>query len=265
MRVLFIGGDERMIYAARELCADTLYLGENINVSGKYGAIVLPVPLSKDGENVDCPLGQTRFPFGGISEFAEENSVVFAGGSSPALEKICRENGYTLKNYFALETLTLKNAKLTAEAAVMLMIQSSKGALLGSETLITGYGRIAKFLAKALSALGSKVTVAARKPEVRALAELDGYAAVDTSDMRGIIGKFEYIANTVPAQLFAENDFENSNAVYIELASLPQEPTKSLCKKHGLNYVFAGGLPGKYSPKAAGTFIAQTIKNIISS
>lgn len=265
MRFIAIGGDERMVYAARELCADTLYLGENMNIDGKYSAVVLPVPLSKDGENLDCPLEQTKFPLSRITEFAEENAEIFAGGSCPALEKICSENGFALTNYFANETLTLKNAKLTAEAAVMLMIQSSKGSVLGSRTLITGYGRIAKFLASAVSSLGGKVTVAARKPEVRAQAELDGYMAVDISEMHGIAGEFDYIANTAPAELFTETDFNNPNVVYIELASMPQEPTKSFCQKHGVNYIFAGGLPGKYSPKTAGIFIAETIQNIIFS
>ncbi len=263
MKILVMGGDERMIFAARALGADALYLGENVNISGKYEAIVLPVPLSKDGENVACPIENTKFPLEKITEFAKENAFIFAGGNCPKLDGICREKGYRLENYFDSETLTLKNARLTAEAAVMLMIQASKGALLGEKALITGYGRIAKFLAKNLAALGCMVTISARKPEARAAAALDGYEAIDINNFRGDIGKFGYIANTVPAQLFNEEDFKGAGAVFIELATLPQEPTKTFCEANGLKYIFAGGLPGKYSPKAAGEYIADEIKSRI--
>ena len=260
MKILVMGGDERMIFAARALGADTLYLGENVNISGKYETIVLPVPLSKDGENVACPIENTKFPLEKITEFAKENAFILAGGNCPKLNDICREKGYRLENYFYSETLTLKNARLTAESAVMLLIQSSKGALFGEKALITGYGRIAKFLARNLAVFGCGVTIAARKPEVRAAAELDGYKAIDTGNFRGNIGKFGYIANTVPAQIFKEDDFKGASAVFIELATIPQEPTKTFCESNGLKYIFAGGLPGKYSPKAAGKYIADEIK-----
>ncbi len=260
MKILVMGGDERMIFAARALGADTLYLGENMNINGKYEAIVLPVPLSKDGENVACPIENTKFPLEKITEFAKENAFIFAGGHCPKLDEICREKGYRLENYFDSETLTLKNARLTAEAAVMLMIQASKGALFGEKALITGYGRIARFLARDLASFGCMVTIAARKPEARAAAELDGYEAIDTGNFRGNIGKFGYIANTVPAQIFKEDDLKGASAVFIELATLSQEPTKTFCEANGLKYIFAGGLPGKYSPKAAGEYIADEIK-----
>ncbi|MCH5195739.1 MAG: hypothetical protein J1F28_03440 [Oscillospiraceae bacterium] len=265
--ILVMGGDERMIHAARILSADTLFLGENADISKKYDAIVLPMPLSRDGASVVCPIEKTRFPFADIIEYAEENARIFAGGNSPALARLCREKGFTLENYSESETLALKNAKLTAEAAVMLFIQHSPGSLLGSTVLITGYGRIARFMARELSAFGCDVIIAARRPEARVLAELEGSSAVDIDGIADVIGECDYIANTVPAQLFPENVFAKIKewTILEELATLPQEPTKSLCEKYGGRYVFAGGLPGKFSPEAAGKFIAEEIGKRCSS
>ena len=56
MNILVMGGDERMIYAACGLNADTLFLGEQNASDKKYDTIVLPMPLSRDGENVICPI-----------------------------------------------------------------------------------------------------------------------------------------------------------------------------------------------------------------
>lgn len=271
--ILVMGGDERMIHAARELSADTLFLG-GINNSDqksdkKYNTIVLPMPLSRDGESVACPLEKTSFSFSEIIGHAAENAKIFAGGKTDKLTELCRENGFALESYSESETLLLKNAKLTAEAAVMLFIQHSPGALFGSTVLITGYGRIARFMARELSAFGCEITIAARKPEARILAELDGLRAVETGEIPEVIGKCDYIANTVPSELFKEQEFSKIKewAVFEELATIPAQSadqTRALCEKYGGKYVFAGGLPGKFSPEAAGKFIAEEIKSRLS-
>ena len=266
MKILVMGGDKRMQYAAQNLSADALFLEENLTAVGKYDAIVLPMPLSRDGENVLCPLAKTQFTFEKITDFSAENARIFAGSYSAKLAEICSKNGFLLENYCESETLTLKNAKLTAEAAVMLLIQSSESALLGSTVLITGYGRIARFLSIILADFGCKIIIAARKPEARISAELDGFSGIEINRISSVIGKCDYIANTVPAQIFGENDFSmlKTGTVFIELATLPPEPAKALCEQNNAIYIHAGGLPGKFSPKAAGEYIAEEIRRRLS-
>lgn len=270
MRILFIGGDKRMNYAADRLSAkhtvERLGLGELAAPDGKFGAVVLPLPLTKNGNNIAAPLSDKPLTFDVISEFADKDAVIFAGGECSALTKICAENGFTLVNYFAEESLTLKNAALTAEAACALLSQSTDGALLSSRTLITGYGRISRMLAHRLTANGSSVTVAARRAEQRTLAELDGFSAVHTAQLGEVVERYDFIANTVPYELFTAADFEKAKrgAVFMELASLPGQPSKPLAESAGVQYIYAPGLPGKYSPKAAGEAIADTVTDILS-
>lgn len=67
--ILFIGGDRRMICAAELIsqsggvCAVGLGgdFPEPENQSGGYERIVLPVPFSRDGENITAPLSEDRF------------------------------------------------------------------------------------------------------------------------------------------------------------------------------------------------------------
>ena len=265
MRVLFIGGDKRMSYAAEHLAKpldiERLGLGDSPAPNGKFDVIVLPLPLTKNGSEIFAPLSEKPLPFEVVADYAEENAVIFAGGECAALTRLCEDLSYKLVNYFASEALTLKNAALTAEAACALLSQSTDGALLGSSVLITGYGRIARFLADRLKAFGCDVTVAARREEQRVTARLDGFAAIPTDEIISVLEKFDHIANTVPSALFSEREFSKmkETCVFMELASLPEEPTRSLASDHDIKYIFASGLPGKYSPKAAGEYIADEI------
>lgn len=267
MRILVIGGDRRMDYAAEKLSElyETKRFGTypdpDTAVSGLFGALVLPLPLSRNGSHIFAPSLADPVGFETIVEFAEKNALIFAGGTSPKLAELCVEKGYRLENYFARETLTLKNAALTAESACAMLSQSTDGALLNSSTLVTGYGRIARLLAKRLYANGCKVTIAARRAEQRESAVLDGFSAVSVEEMTGTLYDYDFIANTVPFALFSEKEFRSmrGECVFMELATLPEQPTRSFAESVGIRYVYASGLPGKCSPKAAGIYIAEEI------
>lgn len=261
MKILFIGGDKRMNYAAERMSAKydvELYCKET---RGKFGAVVLPLPITKNGVEIFAPLSDNALGFDLITRFADKNAVIFADGECSALTEICAANGYTPINYFAEESLTLKNAALTAEAACSILSQSTDGALLGSRSLITGYGRISGMLAHRLAANGSSVSIAARRAEQRTAAWLDGFSAVDISEIGGVLGETDFIVNTVPAALFTSAHFSEMKrgSVFIELATLPEQPAKPLAESGGIQYIYAPGLPGKYSPLAAGAAIAETI------
>lgn len=269
MRILVIGGDRRMDYAAEKLSEsyETKRFGSDSDtaVSGRFDAIVLPLPLSKNGSHVFAPSLKDPVGFEVIEEFAEENALIFAGGTSPTLSELCSEKGYRLENYFARETLTLKNAALTAESACAMLSQSTDKALLNSSALVTGYGRIARFLAKRLRANGCDVTVSARRAEQRECAALDGFSAVPVEEIAGKLYDYDFIANTVPFALFSEKEFRSmrGECVFMELATLPEQPTRSFAESVGIGYVYATGLPGKCSPKAAGIYIAEEISETL--
>ena len=262
-----------MRYAANKLSEDhevaMLTVGER--PAAAFDAVVLPLPLTKDGKTVFAPLEQDPISFDMLTEtfreFADEHTLVAAGGEVPALSELCKEIGCKFINYFARETLTLQNAALTAEAALCLLSQSGDGALLGSSVLITGSGRIAFFLAERLRACGAMVTFAARNKDKREMARLGGFEVLSLDELPDALPRFEYIANTVPAPLFDEVLFAkmSKTAVYQELASLPEQPRRSFAERFGIKYIYAGGLPGKYSPKAAGEFIAQAVGEILTS
>lgn len=270
MRILFIGGDARMRYAAEKLSEkhETVWFDFEENApkpSGIFGAIVLPLPLSKDGRTLFAPNEKDPptidWLFDIIRTLADERTLVLAGGENPVLMKHCESLSCKLVNYFANEKLTLQNAALTAEAAVCPLISSTDGALLGSEVLITGSGRIAVFLAERLRAFGASVTLAARNPSKRELLRLCGYSVIPIEGLSKEISKYDFAVNTIPAPVFSEGEFSQmrKGSVFMELASLPRRPYEEFADKYNVKYIYAGGLPGKYSPKAAGEYIALAV------
>ena len=243
--ILFIGGDRRMICAAELIsqsggvCAVGLGgdFPEPENQSDGYERIVLPVPFSRDGENITAPLSERPLPLELLTDYAAAGARIFSGGTSTKLEALCETHGLQLVNYMAAEELTLKNALLTAEGAVSLLISGYDGALFDSTAVITGYGRIARYLARLLQAFRCRVTIAARSPLQREAALLDGLC-------------------TLTEECFSRM---RSGAVYMELATRSEAPEKEWAEARGVKYIAAGGLPGKFSPRTAGEAIARAV------
>lgn len=268
MRIIFIGGDTRMEYAAKKL-EETYEVSRWDDVSPNVcDVILLPLPLTRDGKTIEIRNGSpmTFEELGAVlGGFADEHTLVLAGGECSALTKICGGLGCRFVNYFARETLTLQNAALTAETAMCLLSQSTDGALLGSKVLVTGSGRIAVFLAERLRACGAYVAFAARNADKRTLFGLNGYEAIPLEELSERVGGFDFVVNTIPAPLFGEEMFAamRKGAVFMELATLSNQ--KAEAERFDINYIFAGGLPGKYSPKAAGGFIAEIVAEEIKN
>ncbi len=267
-RLLFIGGDKRMRYAAEALSerysVSTLGLyTEETSPQGRYGTVVLPLPFMRGG-SINAPFSEAPLPLSLVGEYIERGGRVLSGMLSDELKQLCTEYGAEVTDYFSDEVLTLKNALLTAEATVSLAVQNTDISLSGAKILITGGGRIAFCCARLLRSFDAAVTLCARSPIQRAKAGLEYFSAADISDIPRLCGSADIVVNTVPSPLFSESDIKKlSGALYIELASLPPEPYSTLCENSGVKYIHASGLPGRYSPKTAGLAIADTLCRLL--
>ncbi len=267
---LFIGGDRRIMYAAEYIGSDypvyCLGLGCDTIPEEKFSYIVLPLPFSRDGICANAPLAGQSIPLDTITDLAEKDAVIFSGGSNIFLETLCKDNHLTLVDYFADEPLTLKNAALTAEAAVAMLINNTDYSLFGAKVLITGYGRIAAYTAHLMKAFGANITIAARKAEQRTKAELDGFKTLELNKLPEVAAYCDIVINTVPSALFEKEHFDNMkrDTLFMELATRKHTPEADYAASAEVRYLPAGGLPGKLSPKTAGIAIAQTILSHIN-
>ena len=158
-----------------------------------------------------------------------------------------------LKEYPVIDLLQdprylAKNASITAQCALQAAAPHLHTTFADTPTLILGWGRIGKCLANLLKAYGASITVAARKPQDRAMLEALGYTAVDFEEVPRMLPQCRLLYNTVPDLPFVWN---LSRVVAIDLASEPG--------MQGDSVIIARGLPGKYAPESSGRLMAETI------
>jgi len=279
---LFLGGDLRFVYAAARLNKfyDCFVYGfdklhgevheetgvQLLREAGRYGNVVLPLPVSVDGEYITAPYCSGKIPLSFVAETALPGGTVYCGRTCDTLKKLCADNGLILVDYFEREELTVMNAAITAEGALGLIMKEQAQTVMGMRVLVTGYGRIAKILSKYLCALGAKVTVSARKFSDLTWARIMYCNAILLSEIDTCLGDFDTVVNTIPAQIFDREKLVKlkKDCLVIDLASKTGIADTELAKSAGVRVIWALSVPGKVAPITAGYIIADTILNIIA-
>lgn len=274
--VSIIGGDLRFITLCRmmkekgyEITAygfDKIDTAKNLQQALQSEVIILPIPVSADGKNINAPLFDGKIP---IDDFFSEiggGKLVLAGHISNLLAKRFDDEGIVCIDYYNREELMIKNAIPTAEGAVEIAISKMPTTLFSSNALVAGYGRIGKILSKLLQNMGAVVSVSARKMADFAQIEANGMIPVKTKDIAKFADRYDVIFNTVPSVVIGEDVLEkiDDKTPVIDLASLPGgvdvEAAKSLKKQ----IIPALSLPGKTAPVTAGKIICETVCNILN-
>lgn len=272
MKFTCIGGDRRQ----NEVALFLLSKGHSVTTFGlpKYqnltvahslieaingtDAVVLPLPVSRDGTTVSTPLtGDVIF----LQDILLcRPKTVLGGIIRPELRSELKARGISFFDYYDSEPLTVKNAVLTAEAAVAIAINCTDRSIFGSRSLVLGYGRIGRQLARYLKSLGSEVTATSRNDGVLAAIASDGITPHRTEKAEDICGGFDYIFNTAPTPLLDRNFFKKcKSTVFVEDLATDSGIDLASAHEFNINAAVYGGLPGKHSPVSAASFIAQEL------
>ena len=288
-KIALMGGDLRQLVVARELAKVydvgifgawstqdmgdvSLYATLEAAIEGA-SAIVLPLPASTDGITLNCPseMACNRIKLAKIVGLMREGMILVGGKIPDAVREIAQNKNIKYFDYFESETLQIKNAYVTAEAALSIAMNSLGKSVADSRFVITGYGRIASQLASLLRSLGASVTVAARKEGDRAYAECIGCESLPIRQPSehgkwydSITDGYDILFNTVPNWIFDRDFFEkmNKKIFIIDLASAPGGVDICAAKELSANVLWATSLPGKYAPESAGKIISDCVINI---
>lgn len=228
-------------------------------------AIVLPVPVTRDGEFIN---GRTLLTVNSILECSLEFDIVFGGGIGKYLSDT-NENGPYVFDYLADEGVAERNAVATAEGAVCDAEELSDINIDGSVCLVTGFGKCARTIAERLASWGADVIVMARRPKQRSDAALCGYKVMSFEDVAiygHILSEVDFCFNTVPAKVLCEDILSqlHNGAVVIDVASMPGGVDFEYCKEHEIPYRHSLGIPGKLSPKSSGIILADAAIRAVS-
>lgn len=152
------------------------------------------------------------------------------------------------------EAYLLKNARLTAEGTLSLLMNRSERALCTQRALLIGYGRIARALGQLLKGAGCIVCIAARRSEARRLAREDGLVACSINALGDMLPHFDLIVNTAPHQLLDDALLTrlDRECLLIDVASAPYGFSLEAARSLGLQAARENNLPGRCCPQTAG-------------
>lgn len=282
-RVVFAGGDARMMYAAERvasggicprLCVsdteaakkrlaaagfDSIETAKRNEVLADCTHLVLGLPVSRDGEHIWDPIIGEEPTVWEIFSQLSPGTRVLCGMANACVKTAAMESRTLLTDYYCDEAFLIQNAAMTAEGALSELIRLYPGTLLGSRCVIFGYGRCASALARRLTVLGCSVTVIARSAEKRASAIADGAAAVEPEKAADHCRSADFAVNTVPAAVIGVREaasLAQNGAFVLELAD---RSGLSDGAQELVRVIRAAGLPGRFSPASAGGLIAERV------
>ncbi len=224
-----------------------IYLNELLNYNGYNSKLINPTEIN----NPDILVLSVRDELDEASlshllKNTSKNTRVFTGRPNIARKYFDGE----IVDYSQNETFLLENARLTAEAMISVWYNETKESPKDKKILISGYGRIGKYLSKLFSSLGAEVFVYARREEIRKQVLIDGYIPVAPEFA---VDSYA-VMNTAPAMVFSKDLISHipKETYLFELASVTGfEKTERVIKSLGL--------PGKILPQSAGKVIYETI------
>ncbi len=153
-----------------------------------------------------------------------------------------------------------ENAIATGEGCIATLMKMMPINVEGASIILLGFGKCGKIIAEKLYCLGARVTVVARRDEVRNLA---GFFGFETYDFHEDIPyeQADGLINTVPARVVDKEAIDrlSPDAVIVDIASAPGGCDGAYCKEKGVPYQLALGLPGKYSPKTSGEILLRAM------
>ena len=236
---------------------------DNIDEAMTSEIIILPLPVCKCGSLLNTPLSSNEIKLKDITDRINEKHYVFYGMGSGNFSKNVQAKAYYSCDYFNIESLIYKNALLTSEGILSIILEKLPLTVFGLKAAVTGYGRISAFTADKLKKLGAEVSVFARDENQLLKASLNGINAYNISSLSDLAPNFDVIINTVPYHVIDSKTIKNSNisCVFIEAASAPYGIDTEACALYGRTLIKAFSLPGKTAPKSAGIIIGETIYN----
>ena len=212
-----------------------------------YRTQLLPAPERWKYENLPPP--GTRLP---------------VPKASPALRQAAEAQGFLLMEYGDRPDFKAENGHITAENALCLAML--RGVVLrDAPVLVLGYGATGSALSQKLLALGAKVWVAARRPDVLEAVGRSGCCPVPLEGIESCLSGVVLVFNTVPAMVLPASRLQllPPEAQVLDLASSPGGTDFTAARAMGLDAVPALGLPGKMTPEPAASAIFHTLMQML--
>ena len=289
IKIGILGGDMRQAVLARRLSSMGFEvavwgLSKNCDIGGcvrcaemsdairRADAVVLPLPVSRDGVTLNCPLYKGDPPrLSEILRYAEPDTVLLGGKIDRAYTAKATKAQLSVIDYFECEELQIKNAVPTAEGAIAIALDELPITVFGSNAAVVGYGRVGKAVAKLLGAMGARVRIAARSGEQLAYAETNGFTPLplkktaEEKNPLATLADCDVIFNTVPYTVFTKDVLSalSPSTLIIDLAGDDGGVDRGAAEAIGIKTIWALSLPGKVAPFTAAGIICDCVLELL--
>ncbi|MDR3185935.1 MAG: hypothetical protein LBU04_03905 [Christensenellaceae bacterium] len=200
-------------------------------------------------------------------ELFDKGSMFFSSTLKHVTGDTIKEFKLTHYDYFANEELAVRNAGLTAEGMLALLIENTQASIKDLKILILGYGRVGKASAQILHDNHCFFSVVNRNSIASAEATLIANRSYSFENMPNIIRDYDVIINSVPAVILNSEILHEikDDTLILDLASLPGGVDMSQLENRNIKVIHALGLPGKFSPLKAAKLIKKVITDKLNS
>ena len=242
---------------------------------------VLSKLLSRDGERVgfietknagSVPKG-VFLPSPGMDREEQErllslaapDSIVIGGRLCSQGRELCARRGVVYRELDSDASYAEKNARLTAEGCLALILERTPFCLFSCPVLVTGFGRVGGECARLLRRCGALVTVCVRAGNSFSAAadqNFPVFAPGEPPECR----PWRVIVNTVEKEGFVGAgliDGCRRLSYVLDLASGKNNLDAVLLEKLGVRAERAGALPGKTAPESAAEYLHQAVKSFL--
>lgn len=273
-----IGGDMRQVYLANYLKNQRYQVityatkkeglecmeGEKFEDVIKGSKCIIGPVVFSNGEVITSNDGKKKMKVDTFLDQIVPEQMIFGGCFHEAFIKLCEKKSIRVFDFMKMDDVAIYNAIATAEGAIMEAIKMQPINLHQSRSLVLGYGRCAKILASKLKGLDVYVTVCARNPTQRSLANALGLETMDFMELKRRISQYDYIFNTVPKMVIKEEILRkiSKDTCIIDIASKPGGMDHQLAKDLGICAKLCKSLPGIYSPKSSGIMLAKKVLEV---
>lgn len=219
----------------------------------KSGIIIAPIPMTKNKKDLNNQAGKDDLGLNELAEALKEGQYFFAGCIPDGFRDKAADNGVVCCDFMKKEELAIYNSIATAEGAIAEAIQKSPLNLHRNECLVLGYGKCGKTLAAYLKGMFCRVTVCARRPDVRSEASILADEVISFDDIPDNLKQYSFIFNTIPNMIMDRSLLMSvkKQAIIIDIASAPGGVDFTAAKELGIPAWLCPGLPGKYAPESS--------------
>lgn len=190
----------------------------------------------------------------------EDGARVVLGKCTEEARALADSRDIKLYNIMQDEKFQAVNSRLTAEGALMVMIEHSKKSICDSKVLVLGFGRMGAAVAKLLSKLDITPDIATTSSARPAYAFADKVVPMRDFDF----SEYDIIINTVPVDIVNDADLMSAkkDTVYIDLASKPAINLE-YARYLGIDANIYPALPAKTCPYSAAKAMQEYISEVI--